>query len=194
MMSVMCADHSDHDSFEETVREIAEQIGESVERAMEQIDLDQIAGTMGFDPDRAREWFDTAGSWLRSQVERVGDDVADSASRAESAAHADSADPRGEPTPEPSPIADDPFPSAAPHPLDLATDEQGTALAALDSGRWEVETGSNRLVAHGDGPPPSNALGLVRELRARDWITAEGEVTLAGRRALSRWLDASNSR
>jgi hypothetical protein len=30
----------------------------------------------------------------------------------------------------------------------------------------------------------------VRELRVRDWITAEGKLTLAGRRALSRWLDA----
>jgi hypothetical protein len=30
----------------------------------------------------------------------------------------------------------------------------------------------------------------VRELRVRDWITPEGKLTLAGRRALSRWLDA----
>jgi hypothetical protein len=27
-------------------------------------------------------------------------------------------------------------------------------------------------------------------LRVRDWITPEGRLTLAGRRALSRWLDA----
>ena len=44
------------------------------------------------------------------------------------------------------------------------------------------------LVSHGEGPAPRNALGLVRELRVRDWIDADGTVTLAGQRALSRWL------
>lgn len=179
-------DYSDHDSFEETVREIAREVGESVERAMDQIDLDQLAGTVGVDPDRARAWFDTAGSWLRSQVERVGEDVADQAAKGERP------EPRRPAPPEPSPTPEDPFPSASPHPLDLPTDEQGAALAALDSGRWEVEPGSKRLIAHGDGPPPSNALGLVRELRARDWITSEGEVTLAGGHALGRWLHSSD--
>jgi hypothetical protein len=64
----------------------------------------------------------------------------------------------------------------------------------LDSGRWTVERGSHELVAHGEGPVPSDALGLVGELRARDWIGADGEVTLVGRRALSRWIDANNPR
>jgi hypothetical protein len=32
----------------------------------------------------------------------------------------------------------------------------------------------------------------VRELRVRDWITADGEITLAGRWALSRWLDVAD--
>ena len=31
-------------------------------------------------------------------------------------------------------------------------------------------------------------VGLVGELRARDWINAEGEVTLVGRNALRRWM------
>jgi hypothetical protein len=44
------------------------------------------------------------------------------------------------------------------------------------------------LVSLGDGPAPKNALGLVRELRVRDWIDADGTVTLTGRRALERWL------
>ena len=44
------------------------------------------------------------------------------------------------------------------------------------------------LVSHGDGRAPRNALGLVRELRVHDWIDADGTVTLAGRRALERWL------
>jgi hypothetical protein len=83
----------------------------------------------------------------------------------------------------------DPLRDAAPHPLDVPTEEQGVALAALDSGRWTVEPGTDLLVAHGPGPAPDDALGLVRELRVRDWLSADGQLTLAGRRALERWLD-----
>ena len=31
-------------------------------------------------------------------------------------------------------------------------------------------------------------MGLVRELRVRDWLDGDGRMTLAGRRALERWL------
>ena len=87
--------------------------------------------------------------------------------------------------------SDDPLRSAGPHPLDLPTDEQGIALAALESRRWMVEPGTDALTARGDGPGPSDALGIVRELRVRDWLGANGEITLVGRRALSRWLEAA---
>jgi hypothetical protein len=90
------------------------------------------------------------------------------------------------------PASEDPLRSAGPHPLDLPSDEQGVALAALDSGRWTFEQTSNTLASHGEGPGPSDALGLVRELRARDWIAADGEITLVGSHALSRWLDAKS--
>jgi hypothetical protein len=83
----------------------------------------------------------------------------------------------------------DPLRDAAPHPLDVPSEEQGVALAALDSGRWSVEPGTDMLVGHGDGPAPANALGLVRELTVRDWLGTDGQLTLAGRRALERWLD-----
>ena len=83
---------------------------------------------------------------------------------------------------------EDPLRGAGPHPLDVPTEEQGVALAALESGRWSIEPGTSMLVSHGEGPAPGNALGLVRELRVRDWIDADGTVTLAGRHALSRWL------
>ncbi len=85
---------------------------------------------------------------------------------------------------------DDPPASAGPHPLDLPTAEQGVALAAMDSGRWTVEPGSGALAADGEEPESAEGPGLVDELRARDWITAQGEITPAGRHALSRWLDA----
>jgi hypothetical protein len=68
------------------------------------------------------------------------------------------------------------------------------ALAALDSGRWRVEPGTHALTAQGEGPGPGDAPGLVDELRARDWIAADGGVTLVGRHALSRWLDAADGR
>jgi hypothetical protein len=62
----------------------------------------------------------------------------------------------------------------------------------LDSGRWTVEPGTSALSSHSDGPAPSDALGIVRELRVRDWIDSDGEVTMVGRHALSRWLDATD--
>jgi hypothetical protein len=177
----------DPGSFEEMVREIAREVSESVERTVSQVDVDGIANTIGVDPDRAREWLDTASGMLRAQAERLGDDVASRSaggwtSRERPAPGADDA------------TADDPLRSAAPHPLDLPTEEQGLALAALDSGRWVVEPGSRRLSGQGDGPAPNDTLGLVRELHARDWIGVDGEVTLVGRHALSRWLDAQSQR
>ena len=85
---------------------------------------------------------------------------------------------------------DDPLRHAGPHPLDLPTPEQGAALAALESGRWKLEPDTITLGASGEGPAPDDALGLALELRVRDWMTVDGEITLAGRKALSRWLDA----
>jgi hypothetical protein len=75
---------------------------------------------------------------------------------------------------------------AGPHPQAMPTTEQGVALAALESGRWRIESGTFSV---NDGPGPSEPLGLLRELRVSDWVTADGELTLTGRKALARWLD-----
>jgi hypothetical protein len=75
---------------------------------------------------------------------------------------------------------------ARPHPLALPTSEQGVALAALESGRWRIEQGT--FTVH-DGPGPSDPLSLLRELRVSDWVTADGELTLSGRKALVRYLE-----
>jgi hypothetical protein len=174
----MSDDDRNNESFEETVREIAREVSRSVERAMDSVDVDGIAGMFGVDPDRAREWVDSAGGWLRGQVESVGEDVASHPPQHEQA-----------PAQHQAPATDDPLRSAGPHPLDVPTEEQGRALAALESGRWTVEPGTHALAAQGEGPGPSDALGLVRELRARDWITADGTVTIVGRHALTRWLE-----
>jgi hypothetical protein len=80
---------------------------------------------------------------------------------------------------------DPPVQHASPHPLATPTPEQGVALAALESGRWRIESGT--FTVH-DGPGPSEPLALLRELRVSDWVTADGQLTLSGRRALARWL------
>jgi hypothetical protein len=86
--------------------------------------------------------------------------------------------------------ADDPTRHTGPHPLDMPTAEQGAALAALESGRWKLEPDTSALGASGEGPAPEDALGVALELRVRDWITVDGELTTSGRKALARWLDA----
>jgi hypothetical protein len=159
----MADDERDPKSFEETVREIADEVRRSFERAAS-ADPEEMARAAGVDPDRVREWVDLAGEWLRSQLD-------------------------GGRTPPSRPAAsEDVFRDAEPHPLDLPTAQQGTALAALESGRWTLEPGTSTLSVRGGGPGPRDALGLVRELRERDWIDAEGAVTVVGRHALERWL------
>ncbi len=174
MIVPMSDDDADQDSFEERVRSIAREVSRSVER-MADFDIDEIAEAVGVDPARAKAMADSVGRWLSSQAENLGDDLPFWGALGGRA------------------VAKDPPPrSEGPHPLDLPTAEQGLALSALDSGRWMVEPGSDVLVTHGEGPGPSEVMGLVGELRARDWVAANGEVTLVGRNALSRWLDSSN--
>lgn len=184
----MCADEFDREGLGETLRSIAREVGESIERLAGQADVDEFAGYVGVDPERAREWVESTASWLGSQLEHFGEEMA---TRAEH-----TSEPARQPQPHghtPS-VDEDPLRGAAPHPLDLPTEEQGLALAALESGRWTVEPGSYRLVGDADSSPHGDALGLVRELRARDWITTDGRLTLAGRSALRRWLESAETR
>jgi len=103
-----------------------------------------------------REYADSAAGWLRAHAEDLGQ-----------GGPFWSGAPRGA-------AADqDPPSSAGPHPLDLPTAEQGVALAAIDSGRRVVEPGSDALSDDGEAVGSRPAPGLVDELRARDWITAE---------------------
>ncbi|MEA2147966.1 MAG: hypothetical protein QOG59_3553 [Solirubrobacteraceae bacterium] len=198
----------DGNSFEDKLRAMARELSQSVERAMEQLDVNDLAGMVGVDPERAREWVDGAGTWLREHADDLqgfgsgpfGNGPFGGGAGGPGPAR-DPSDPREDPrepaAPAPAPArppsaADAAtFATAAPHPLDLPTEEQGAALAALDSGRWTVEPGTEMLTSRGQGPGPSDALGLVRELRVRDWIAQDGQITRAGRRALDRWLDAS---
>jgi hypothetical protein len=176
------SDDSNRPSLEETLRAIAQEVTRSVDR-ISAMDIDELVRSAGLDPERARGWVDEAGQWLRTQAENVDFDVSFGGM-----------DPFGDapapaPASTPSPAGDDALSGAGPHPLDVPTSEQGVALAALESGRWTLEPGTSALAGHGDGPAPRDALGLVRELRVRDWIDLDGDVTLAGHHALRRWLD-----
>src|SRR5262249_35823831 len=138
--------------------------------SVETVDLDQLAEWVGVDQVLARDWVESTGSWVRAKTEGAGEELA-----------------RRLPGLGPRSARPDALASAAPHPLDLPTEEQGGALAALDWGRWTVEPGTDTLTATGEGPGPTDALGIVRELRVRDWLAVSGGLTLAGRRALGRW-------
>lgn len=158
-------DPADDDSLEAKLRAIAEELGGSIERAVESLDLDEVAERLGISGERARELADLAGRWLGSQIQGPV------------------ARPRDQSEPQASSSRRD-----GPHPLDMPSDDQGLALSALDSGRWKVDPGTEELVQVHAGPGPSQPIGLVGELRARDWVASNGEVTLVGRDALKRWL------
>jgi hypothetical protein len=139
--------------------DVARALADEMQRAVERlsaIDLDDIAKAANKEAERARRWIED----LARSLAQTGD-AADA--------------------PE-----DPPVDHAGPHPLAMPTPEQGVALAALESGRWRIESGT--LSVH-DGPGPSEPLGLLRELRVSDWITVDGELTLSGRKALARWLE-----
>ena len=171
----MSEDDEHEEGFEAGLRRLAEQVSRSVERLGE-IDTDEIARTMGVDVDRAREFVDGAGRWLNDRAEGLAREAALWVGGVRAATR-----------------DRDARPGAGPHPLDLPTPAQGLALSALDSGRWTVEPGSHVIVTHGDGPAPADSDGLVGELRARDWIDAQGQVTVVGHNALRRWLDHAES-
>ena len=139
--------------------DVARALADEVNRALERlsaIDLDDIARAANEEAEHARRWIED----LARSLIPGGDD---------------SASPDGERVHR-----------AGPHPLATPTPEQGIALAALESGRWRIESSTFSVR---DGPGPSDPLALLRELRVCDWVTAEGELTLSGRSALARWLE-----
>jgi hypothetical protein len=175
---------SDHDSFEDRLRAIADEISRSVQR-MSELDVEELSQRYGVDADRALAFADAAGQWLNERLSS-GDPLF---------GHVRHRDEDGTVRPAGSDLdrqgpaqARQTRPGSAPgpHPLDLPTEQQGVALSALDSGRWTVRPGSNQLAGTGTGaePAPSDVVG---ELRARDWINADGTLTLVGRHALGRW-------
>jgi hypothetical protein len=139
--------------------DVARALADEVHQAVQRlstIDLDDVARAANEEAERARRW-----------IEDLARSLAPTADAARS--------------PE-----DPPVHHAGPHPGAMPSTEQGVALAALESGRWRIESGT--FSVH-DGPGPTEPLGLLRELRVSDWVTADGELTLTGRKALARWLE-----
>ena len=139
--------------------DVARALADDLHQAVERlstIDLDDVARAANEEAERARRWIEH----LAQSPAQTGD-----AARSRE---------------------DPPVHHAGPHPRAMPTTEQGVALAALESGRSRIESGT--FSVH-DGPAPSEPLGLLRELRVSDWVTADGEPTLTGRMALARWLE-----
>jgi hypothetical protein len=152
----MADDEPEGRSFDDVARALADEVNRALER-LSAIDLDDIARAANEEAGNARRWIEDLARSLVSGDE----DVARS-------------------------TEDEPVHPAGPHPLAMPTNDQGLALAALESGRWRIESGRFSVY---DGPGPSDPLALLRELRVCDWISAEGELTLTGRKALARWLE-----
>ena len=173
---------SEYDSFEDRLRAMADEINRSVQR-MSEVDLEEFVGRYGIDADRARNFADVASQWLSDRLSPgsplFGADLAGDHDPVARHGSTDGDAPAGE--------AGGRSPQPGPHPLDLPSAPQGLALSALDSGRWTVRPGSNLLAGTGEGRPPSEGMDVIGELRARDWITADGTLTLVGRHALARW-------
>jgi hypothetical protein len=172
---------SEHDSFEDWLRAMADQISQSVQRISE-VDMEELGEKYGIDAERARAFADAAGQWLSHGMS--GGEPFSGQNRQSESDSAASADLHEQAAQDAGPAQPN---KPGPHPLDLPIDRQGLALSALDSGRWTVRPGSNQLAGTGEGTPPSDAADVVSELRARDWITADGALTLVGRHALGRW-------
>lgn len=181
---------SDHDSFEDRLRAIADEVSRSVQR-MSEVDMEELSERYGVDAERARTFMDAAGRWINDHLAPAEplfgehpqpDDRATGPAAPRAADAAPASDPAHARPPES---------GSGPHPLDLPTEPQGLALSALDSGRWTVRPGSNRLTGPGTVAAPA-ASDVVGELRGRDWITADGTLTLVGRHALTRWCRSAD--
>ena len=58
---------SEHDSFEDRLRAIADQVSQSVRR-MSEVDVEKLAEMYGVDAERARDLADVAGQWLSDRM------------------------------------------------------------------------------------------------------------------------------
>ena len=179
----------DNDSFENRLKALADQLA----RSLSDTDVDEVAERFGVDPERVRGVTGAVERWLNDRGSDVTPLFGDRPQWMGQTPRGAGNDPSSVHEQDESTSSQPARTGSGPHPLDLPGEAQGRALAALDSGRWSVRPGSSELVQHGPGPQPSGGVSdLVNELRARDWITADGTVTGGGRQALLRWTRATD--
>ena len=116
---------------------------------------------------------DNAGEWLRAQADSFNAAPFEKSVRA----------PRSEDT-----SWADPLRGAGPDPLDTPTDDQGRALAALDSGRWTVEPGTSALAAQAAAPARATRSAWCASCACATGSTPTARSPWSGTRALQRWL------
>ena len=114
---------SDHDSFEDRLRAIADEISRSVQRISE-LDLEELSHRYGVDADRARDFADAASQWLNDHLS-AGDPLFGHVRNPDddSAGPPRSADLDLKGPPEAGQTQ--PGRGPGPYPLDLPTDQQG---------------------------------------------------------------------
>src|SRR5581483_8765706 len=61
-------DEFGNDSFEDKIRAFAREIGQSIERAAEQVDLDELAERFGVSAASVRQFAEFAGEWLGERL------------------------------------------------------------------------------------------------------------------------------
>ncbi len=194
-------------SLEETLRAIADEVTKGAERfASGNLGgLEDLARASGIDAEPIKQFAEDAGEWLRDQISAA----TQSGSDVEPMPAADPSDPRDAAGPSATPagtpdagttppasrdqdVVASPRVAGLPHPLDLPTEQQARALAALQSGRWTVEPGTVVLVTSlNRGPGPEDAHALGTELHVRDWVDVDGDLTFTGELALARWAEAT---
>ena len=164
-----------NESFEDRVRAIAWELSRSVERLAE-LDMDEVARTIGVDAERAKGLVDTAGRWFSAYAETFRQDA-------------------GFGDADQSPAANDPQTRAGGGTASAGRPDRRTRSGAQRPGFRPLDRRARQQPAGGGWPgsAPRDAVGLVGELRARDWIDANGEVTLVGHSALGRWLEANQA-
>src|SRR5215212_6925428 len=64
---VLMSDEQPKNPFEEALRAMARDLQRSIDQVSE-TDWEGLARANGLDPDRARQWLDQAGGWLRGQA------------------------------------------------------------------------------------------------------------------------------
>src|SRR2546423_15014547 len=72
----MFANDAGGESFEDALRSIASELGQYIERSLENVDVDDFADHLGVDPGTAGERAENAGGRVRALSSGLGEEIA----------------------------------------------------------------------------------------------------------------------